>query len=328
MRHRALRNRCAVRIALIVASDSWIPGKPGMCDAIAEIMFRKILCPVDFSEASRAAARAAAHVTKAADAELVLAHAWYVPPLAAAGEYPFPPSAIQQIVEDAEHGLAAVAREVTELGSKHVKTELSTGNPWEQIVETLRRDQAFDLAVLGPHGRSALSRVLLGSVTEKVVRHAPCPVLVARGEAKPFSHLLCPVDFSASSREALALASELAAPHARLTLLHVIELPLTYTGGLPGADYLGDVDKRSTDLLEDWASDLRAKTSLAVQTQIEIGTPGAEVLRVLDEDPTYDLVAMGRHGRTGVRRVLLGSVAEKVVRHARCSVVVARPRAT
>ena len=292
------------------------------------LMFRKILCPIDFSEASSVAARAAVRLAKAADAELVLAHAWYVPPLASAGEYPFPPSAIQQLVEDAERGLAVAAREVTELGSTRVRTALSTGNPWEQIVETLRRDQAFDLAVLGPHGRSALARVLLGSVTEKVVRHAPCPVLIARGEAKPFRHLLCPVDFSDSSQEALALAGDLAAPDATITLLHVIELPLSYTGDLPVADYLGVVDKRSTDLIEDWASDLRSRTSLPVDTRIEIGSPGAEVLAILDKDPTYDLVAMGRHGRTGVRRVLLGSVAEKVVRHARCSVVVARPRAT
>jgi nucleotide-binding universal stress UspA family protein len=170
--------------------------------------------------------------------------------------------------------------------------------------------------------------VLLGSVTEKVVRHAPCPVLVARGEANPFARVLCPVDFSDSSHDALALAAELATPGGAITLLHVIELPLSYTGELPISDYLADIDKRSTDLLEDWASDLRAKTSLPVATRIEIGSPGAKTLAVLDEDPAYDLVAMGRHGRTGIRRVLLGSVAEKVVRHARCSVIVARPRAT
>jgi nucleotide-binding universal stress UspA family protein len=296
----------------------------------AMVVARKILCAIDFSDASRRAMYTAARLSKAADAELVLLHAWYVPPLASAGEYPFPPSVTQQLVDDDERGLALAAREASELGARHVKTQLSTGIPWDQIVEALRRDPTFDLVVLGPHGRTAFARVLLGSVTEKVARHAPCPVLVARGEAKPFGHVLCPVDFSDSSREALALAVEMTAPNATLTLLHVIELPLTYTSEVPVAegDYLGGIDKRSTDLIEDWASDLRTKTSLSIATRVETGSPGATVLAALDEDPTYDLVAMGRHGRTGVRRVLLGSVAEKVVRHARCSVVVARPRAT
>jgi nucleotide-binding universal stress UspA family protein len=63
-----------------------------------------------------------------------------------------------------------------------------------------------------------------------------------------------------------------------------------------------------------------------VTTRTRIGTPGAQILAVLDDDRTFDLVVMGSHGRTGLRRVLLGSVAEKVVRHAGCPVVVARTR--
>jgi nucleotide-binding universal stress UspA family protein len=63
-----------------------------------------------------------------------------------------------------------------------------------------------------------------------------------------------------------------------------------------------------------------------VEARLRFGSAGAEILRTLDEDRTFDLVAMGSHGRTGIKRALLGSVAEKVVRHAHCPVIVARKR--
>ena len=65
---------------------------------------------------------------------------------------------------------------------------------------------------------------------------------------------------------------------------------------------------------------------MPVVTRSRIGSPGAQILAVLDDDRTFDLVVMGSHGRTGLRRALLGSVAEKVVRHAHCPVVVAHTR--
>ena len=291
--------------------------------------FHKILCPIDFSPGSQQAMRVAVRLANEADAELVLVHAWYVPPIAFASGDTFPADAIQQMHDDAEHGLEVAVREATSLGAKRVSSKLLTGLPWSTIVDALG-DATFDLVVLGTHGRTGLSRILLGSVAEKVVRHAPCSVLAVRpdGAAKAFTNVLCPIDFSESSRYAAELAAELVRPGgAGITLLHVIDIPVAYSGEPPMPDFLRDLDKRSAERLDEWAARLRARVAVPVTTRSRIGQPGAETLAVLDEAPEIDLVVMGSHGRTGLSRVLLGSVAEKIVRHAKCPVLVARKRA-
>jgi nucleotide-binding universal stress UspA family protein len=291
--------------------------------------FKKILCPTDFSSGSQHAVRVAVRVATHTGAELVLAHVWHPPLFAFAGGDPFPAEAIQQVVKEKERGLAAATNEAIKLGAPRVTSRFLSGAPWDQLVELLRGDEAFDLVVMGSHGRTGITRVLLGSVTEKVVRHAPCSVLATRapGDATSFAHILCPIDFSDSSRHAVERAAQFAAPTgAGITLLNVIELPVTYTGETFGVDFLQGIEQRSAGLLEEWASDLRSKVAVPVATEIKIGSPGMQTLAFLDHDPTFDLVVIGSHGRTGLGRVLLGSVAEMIVRHAACPVFVARTR--
>jgi nucleotide-binding universal stress UspA family protein len=292
--------------------------------------FKKLLCPIDFSPGSQHAMRVAVRMANESGAELVLVHVWHLPPVVVPGEfeYVFPADTVQRMTEDVQRGLETAVSEATKLGASRVSSRLLTGVPWDQIVETLRADSAFDLAIMGTHGRTGLSRVLLGSVTEKVIRHAPCPVLATRPPVDaPFDHILCPVDFSESSHYAVELAAQLVKPGGTgITLLHVIEIPVAYSGEPTTADFLQDLDKRSARVLEQWAAQLRTKVSVPVTTRSRIGSPGAGTLVVLDDVPSFDLVVMGSHGRTGVRRVLLGSVAEKVVRHAPCPVLVARRR--
>lgn len=295
----------------------------------SRMSFKKILCPIDFSPASQHAMRVAVRLAAASDAELVLTHVWYLPPLAYGGEYPIAPGAVQILVEDNERGLTEAAAEAAQLGARRVTTKLLTGVPWDQIVDALRGDAAIDLVVMGTQGRTGLERILLGSVAENVVRHAPCPVLVTRaqGAEQPFGHILCPVDFSDSSRHAVELAAKLAAPGgAGITLLHVLELPVSYSGEPRAPGFVEDLDKHSARLLEQWATELKTKVSVPVTARTRIGSPGGQILAAQDGDPTFDLVVMGSHGRTGLRRVLLGSVAEKVIRHAGCPVLVARSR--
>jgi nucleotide-binding universal stress UspA family protein len=87
-----------------------------------------------------------------------------------------------------------------------------------------------------------------------------------------------------------------------------------------------DVDRRVTAALETEAARLARELPARVTTRARVGSAGAQTLAALDEDATVDLVVTGSHGRTGLRRVLLGSVAEKIVRHAKCPVLVARKR--
>jgi nucleotide-binding universal stress UspA family protein len=292
-------------------------------------MFHRILCPIDFSPGSRRAMEIAALVAKRADAEVILAHAWHLPPLAIAGEHPVPPETVQALVDDAARELAQAAREAMDLGARRVTTSFLSGVPWEQLVDALVDDPTIDLVVMGTHGRTGLRRLLIGSVTEKVVRHAPCPVLAARGDTPvaPFRRVLCPVDFSPSARRAMEIAGEIAAPGgAGVALLHVLEAPDSGAGERAMADYLARVEAPALRMLDQWAGELRAKVAVPVTAEVRTGSAASEILAAIDRDPSVDLVVTGSHGRTGLRRALIGSVAEKTVRHARCPVLVARQR--
>jgi nucleotide-binding universal stress UspA family protein len=290
----------------------------------------KILVPTDFSPNSQEAMRVAIRIAHERDAELVIAHAWYIPALAYGIEpVAFPADVVQQM-STTRTGLDAAVREAKQAGAKAVSGVMLTGvPPWARIVDAAEADPAFDLIVMGTHGRTGLKRVLLGAVATQVVRHAPCSVLVVRadGEPAPFTDVLVPVDFSASSQLAVDKAASLVHPGGSgITLLHVVEAPVKQAGEAFEFQFLRDLDKAAAAALDDVAAKLRAKVAVPVVTRIRIGYAGAQILALLDDDPSFDLVVTGSHGRTGLKRTLLGSVAEKVVRHAPCPVLVARDR--
>ncbi len=281
---------------------------------------RKILCPVDFSDGSGRALEQAVRLAKEHSAELVLAHAWYLPPTAI--EYSLSPDTLDAIRGDAAKGLEDMATRARSLGATKLTALLLEGVPWTRIVEAA---EGCDLVVMGTHGRTGLSHVLLGSVAEKVVRHAHGSVLVVPGggSLRTFKRVVCPVDFSEPSKVALQRAAELTiADGGTLTVIHVIELPVAYRGQIP-LDFAGEIDRRAREKLDEWVSEAQRKTKATVTPVVRLGTPGAQVLHLLGEE-SYDLVVVGSHGRTGIKRALLGSVAEKLVRHAGCPVYVAR----
>lgn len=281
---------------------------------------RKILCPVDFSDGSARALEEAVRLAKEHAAELVIAHAWYLPPTAI--EYSLSPDALDAIRDDAARGLDDAVIRARSLGATHITALLLEGLPWTRIIQAA---EGCDLIVVGTHGRTGLSHVLLGSVAEKIIRHAHGSVLVvpAGHPLRTFKRVVCPVDFSEPSRIALQRATELVvADGGALTVVHVIELPVAYRGQIP-LDFAGEIDRRARAKLDEWVADAAHKTAVPVTPVVRIGTPGAQVLHLIGEQPT-DLVVVGSHGRTGIKRALLGSVAEKLARHAGCPVFVAR----
>lgn len=290
--------------------------------------FRKILCPVDFSPGSEQALRTAALLAKRNDAELVVAHTWYVPPLAYAGEaWMLAPDLVDTMVEEDTRGLEAALATARGLGARATSV-MQNGVPSDRILTLLEEDPSFDLVVVGTHGRTGLARVVLGSVAEQVVRRSPCSVLAARPQAgdRPFHTVLCPIDFSDSSRDAIELANGFGTEGSELTLMHAIELPTSYGQEPTLMHTVAELDRTTTAALERWAEAARKTAHGPVTAVTRRGRAGAQILGMLEEG-TFDLVVMGTHGRTGIRRALLGSVAEKVVRHAPCSVLVARKRA-
>lgn len=142
--------------------------------------FHKILCPVDFSPCSREALKAAAELARESNATLVLAHVWEPSLWALGAGVQLAPSVVGEMVSAEEAQLAAWQQEAMQLGARDVQPAFLTGAAWDQIVTSARDDRAIDLVVMGTHGRTGIRHVLLGSVAERVVRHAPCSVLVVR----------------------------------------------------------------------------------------------------------------------------------------------------
>lgn len=144
----------------------------------------KILCPLDFSAGSQHAWRLAIRLARERGAELVALHVWCVPQTGL-GDFPFPRRVAEQIVVQATQQLDAAVQQARAAGVTAASSELVQGVPGWAIVDAANRDPAIDLVVVGTHGRTGLVRALVGSVAEYIVRHAPCPVLVARPDREP-----------------------------------------------------------------------------------------------------------------------------------------------
>ncbi len=139
--------------------------------------------------------------------------------------------------------------------------------------------------------------------------------------------ILCAIDFGESSRSALERAAELAGSFgADLTLVHVWKGPRSVSERIArGAGGLTpELGAELGRKLEGWKGEAERISGRAVKTAIVSGAPAAEITRLAQEEKA-DLVVVGTHGRTGLQRAVLGSVAEAIVRHAPCPVLVARP---
>ena len=248
-------------------------------------------------------------------------------------------AAVQVVLQDHERDyLRATAARVDPGGALVPEVDLLAGQPGPALaaaVGSLR----VDLVVMATHGRGALSRVWLGSVADYLLRHLHAPVLLVRpGESAQvyggtrLERVLVPLDTSSTSEEALGPALAVMDPGATLTLAHVVEPVLgTAEPSLPfpmpmDPKLLGELRALAQARLDRVAEGLRAR-GVTVVTRVLTGVGPAAVL--LDElgGGQYDLVAMTTHGQGGLRRLLLGSVADKVVRAAPCPVLVVRPGA-
>jgi nucleotide-binding universal stress UspA family protein len=142
------------------------------------VPYRQILCAIDFYEPSRAALHHAGDLARAFGATLVLVHVYPEPRIGYPGWFPearFP----TQLRELAADKLEEWKREAEGLVGQPVQVVLLEGVPWQRLV-SFAREQACDLVVLGAGGATGLAHALIGSVAERLVRHAPCPTLVVR----------------------------------------------------------------------------------------------------------------------------------------------------
>jgi nucleotide-binding universal stress UspA family protein len=281
------------------------------------IEIRSILCPLDLSDIS-------AHVL---DYATLLAR-WYKASLTAiemvwVGLPSVRPVASPLVVpaellSEYEAELRTFVNARTP-GDLHVKTVLREGPMVNGILEQARIEGS-DLIVMGTHGRGGFDRFVLGSVTEKVLRKAACPVFVvppravdAPSSAPAMKTILCPVDFSTSSLRGVAYALSLAQESGgRLVLLHVFD----------GPDRKRDDDDARGEMRASVPGEARIWCDC--EEVVRIGRPYEEILR-LAEERRADLIVMGVHGRNAADLALFGSTTNHVVRQARCPVLTIRP---
>lgn len=296
---------------------------------------RRILCPVDFSDHSTRALDHALTIATWYDATVTVLHVSPVMPVAAYVSGSGLPAHTTMTAHARDAVIASmrqfVARE-SRAGAP-VEFEVAEGGIAETI---LARSTALpaDLLVLGTHGRSGFKQWVLGSVTERVLRMAVCPVLTvprAIGDAPPvaFRHIVCAIDFSDCSMIALDYAMSVAREaHAQLTVVYVIELPpdvprevheTVLAGPRSFAEYIALAEEEGRARLTDAVPD-RVRASIAVDTVLAAGKPYREILRVATEH-SADLLVVGVHGRGAIDRLFFGSTTQHLVRQAACPVL-------
>jgi nucleotide-binding universal stress UspA family protein len=209
-------------------------------------------------------------------------------------------------------------------------TDVIQGNPAPTIAEYAEKYE-YDLVVMPTHARHGISRQLLGSVTEKVVRLSEVPVLTARMVTKdeltfPYEHILIPTDGSQSSERAathgLNLAAAMDATVHILTVIDDNSLGPDVRSMLSGKES-EQVATKTIESLVSRAQDLGLKN---VVEHIRHGDPSEQILEFIEEND-INAVVMGTTGKSGVDRILLGSVAEKTVRNAPVPVITVAPHA-
>jgi nucleotide-binding universal stress UspA family protein len=202
-------------------------------------------------------------------------------------------------------------------------------DPAAQIVRTAGSIDAA-LIVMGTHGRGGIARVLIGSVAEKVVRAAPCPVLTTNGalraSIKGFRRILVPTDFNGPSDAALDCARRLAAGFGgSMHLLHVLG-DVSASGATGSELFVTEPPEARSIRLTDARDRLKHRITdddrltLHATSEVIFGAP-AQIIVDYAADNQFDLIVMGTHGRTGMAHLLAGSVAERVVRTAGCPVL-------
>jgi nucleotide-binding universal stress UspA family protein len=300
------------------------------------ITIRRILCPTDFSDASRRALDYAVALAKWYDARLTVLHAAPVRSVNAFGVASVVLPPVNLTADERQHLLASMKQSVaTEVGSTVAfDVEVAEGNPVPEILDRAATLPS-DLIVLGTHGVSGFDRVLLGSVTDKVLRKAACPVLtvpphmpdVVPTSSGLFRRILCAVDFSDCSIHALTYALSLAQEaNAHLFVVtvseHILGEDVAVSPSPALKQYYATLQVEYRQRLAH-AIPESARTFCTVETRVTEGRAYKEILRLADVEKV-NLIVIGVHGRGAFDRWIFGSTTEQVVRHATCPVLTIR----
>ena len=301
-----------------------------------KMSIQNIVVPIDFSKMSVQAIQIAKRLARRFGASIHLAH---VRRLNYAADFvvPAPPVVPFSFMPYEQNGEQTALKELQKLASEcgvsSATSHILTGAPPFDEICRLARTIPADLVVMPTHGRTGLKHVFLGSTAERIVQHSSCPILVTRqnalqpnnGSPSRFRTILVPVDFSNCSRTgvryAISFAKELGT---RIILLHATYLGYIYsTEGTAIYDIPG-LQKAARKTAERKMRELVGSVNFGDVRFETVFTEGSPVLDIcaFAKDHDVDLIITSTHGLTGFEHVLIGSIAERVVRHAPCSVLV------
>ncbi len=284
------------------------------------IFTTRILLATDGSEEAELAARTAADLAGKTGSELHVVHVLALPPETL--HDPFGADAREEFERSGRARLDELVGRLEASGGEVVGAHFRIGSPAAQIVAQAE-ELGAGLVVLGSRGLGAMSRALMGSVSDSVVRHAPCPVLVVREEPPTFpTRILLATDGSEEAMLAASAAAELA--KATDSELHVVTVgPFLPTIFAATEEEPARMAREARRTLDEQVRRIRAGHRTVTQAHLRLGGSAEEIV-ALAEDVGAGLVVMGSRGRGGIRRALMGSASERVVRHAHCPVMVVR----
>jgi len=297
---------------------------------------QNIIVPIDFSKMSVQAIQIAKQLAQRFGASIHLAHVRHLnyatdfvapaPPIV-----PFSFMTYEQVGE--QTALKELKKVASECGVSSATCDVLSGAPPFDEICRLAQTVPADLVVMPTHGRTGLKHVFLGSTAERIVQHSSCPVLVTRGNALQANNgtrfriktILVPVDFSSCSREglryAIAFANEFGA---KIILLHATYLGYVYSCEGTAIYDIPGLQKAARKTAERKMRELVRSVNFRAVKFETVFTEGSPVLDIcaFAKDHNVDLIITSTHGFTGFTHVLIGSIAEQVLRHAPCSVLV------
>ncbi|MEQ8694514.1 MAG: universal stress protein [Gammaproteobacteria bacterium] len=285
---------------------------------------KHILVATDFSVRSDRAIRRATLLAKTSGTSLSLVHVI---------DDDQPRRIIQAQRQAAEDTLAEQTQSLREIDGLACTSRTVLGDSFEGITTVVREDNA-DLLIIGPHRRQVLKDVFIGTTAERTIRVSNRPVLMANGvPAGPYRHVLVAVDLSECSGEAVRVLQRLGLEaKAAVSVIHVFDAPAA--GSMVQAsstrdqikNYLADEEERASGELTAFLKNLNLIPAQRIMKHNESSI--ARTICAAAREATADLIVVGTHGRTGISKTFLGSVAEEILRESDRDVLAVPPSST
>jgi nucleotide-binding universal stress UspA family protein len=305
-------------------------------------MFTHILVPLDGSPRAASALPYALALASVMDASLTLISV--VPPTQMLPDYYIPYDAAMEAAQLAAAGdaLDTLARSIRTQGAR-VTTVITVGGAADQILR-YAEDNAVDAIIMASHGRGGAFHWAFGSVARKVITGATVPTLVVRAKdapehaetPAPIRSILVPLDGSALAEAVLPLVTDLARScGASVTFARVVPFPGGIYMASPYAplvasdtfDHAMEEARAAARVYLDATAERLRSAGITVEAVVHDGEPASRLLSLMDED-RYDLVVAATHGRTGIGRWVMGSVAERLIESSHTPVMLIRSTAS